>query len=87
MGRCSVTSKDSALEGFIRAVCKELRMPTIGSRAASLAKEAARANQSHLVFLCALLEAEQEDRAERRRHRRITQARFSSPQATGGLQL
>jgi len=69
-------TKDTGLDTFIRAASKELRMPTIGARAAALANEAARANQSHLVFLSALLEAEQEDRAERRRHRRMTQARF-----------
>ena len=67
---------DTAIESFVRASCKELRLPTIGSRAASLAEEAGRSNQSHLSYLCALLEAEQDDRAERRRHRRITEARF-----------
>lgn len=67
---------DTAIESFVKASCKELRLPTIGSRAASLADEAGRANQGHLSYLCALLEAEQDDRAERRRHRRITEARF-----------
>lgn len=68
--------KDTAIESFITASCKDLRLPSIASRAAPLAEEAARSNQSHLSYLCALLEAEQDDRAERRRHRRITEARF-----------
>ncbi len=68
--------KDTAIDSFITASCKDLRLPSIASRAAPLAEEAARSNQSHLSYLCALLEAEQDDRAERRRHRRITEARF-----------
>jgi len=71
-----VTKPKDALESFVKASCKELRLPTIAGRAASLAVEAGRANQGHLSYLCALLEAEQDDRAERRRHRRITEARF-----------
>jgi DNA replication protein DnaC len=51
-------------------------MPTVAGRAASLAEEAARTNQSHLAYLAVLLEAEQEERAERRRHRRVLEARF-----------
>ena len=57
---------DQALEASVRAACKELRLPTVGSRAASLAEEASRANRSHLQYLSALLEAELEDRADRR---------------------
>ncbi len=67
---------DQALEASVRAACKELRLPTVGSRAASLAEEASRANRSHLQYLSALLEAELEDRADRRRHRLIAEARF-----------
>jgi DNA replication protein DnaC len=66
----------SATEASVRAACKELHLPTVASRAAPLATEAARANHSHLSYLSALLDAELEDRAERRRARRITEARF-----------
>ncbi|HEX9203855.1 MAG TPA: ATP-binding protein, partial [Vicinamibacteria bacterium] len=67
---------DHALEASVGAACKELRLPTVGARAASLATEAGRANHGHLHYLAALLEAELEDRADRRRHRRIAEARF-----------
>lgn len=66
----------SATEAAVRAACRELHLPTVGSRAGELAAEAARANHSHLVYLAALLEAELEDRADRRRQRRIAEARF-----------
>jgi DNA replication protein DnaC len=69
-------TSDHALEASVRAACKELHLPTVSSRAAPLAEEASRANHGHLAYLSALLDAELEDRAERRRHRRIVEARF-----------
>lgn len=69
-------AREQAVEASIKAACKELHLPSVGSRAASLAEEAARANHGHLAYLGALLEAELEDRADRRRHRRVTEARF-----------
>lgn len=71
-----ISSADPAAGPFIKQACKQLRLPSIGARAESLAGEAARANQSHLTFLSALLEVELEDRTERRRQRRVTEARF-----------
>lgn len=71
-----MTKTTGAMEAFVTQACKEIHLPTIAARAASLAEEAARSNQSHLSYLAALLEAEQEDRAERRRHRRVLEARF-----------
>jgi DNA replication protein DnaC len=59
-----------------RQACKQIRIPTIASKATRLADEAVRSNQGHLAYLDALLEAELADRAERRRHRRIRDARF-----------
>ncbi len=67
---------DHALEASVGAACKELHLPTVGGRAVSLASEASRANHGHLAYLSSLLEAELEDRADRRRHRRIGEARF-----------
>jgi DNA replication protein DnaC len=67
---------DHAVEALVTAACKELHLPTVGARASSLAEEAARANHGHLVYLSELLESELEDRAERRRHRRVADARF-----------
>jgi len=67
---------EQAVEASVKAACKELHLPTVASRAASLAEEASRANHGYLTYLGALLEAELEDRADRRRHRRISEARF-----------
>lgn len=64
------------LEASVHQACKQLHLPTIGAKAVPLAEEAARSNQSPLSYLAALLEAEQEDRAERRRHRRVAEAKF-----------
>lgn len=71
-----ITTGDKALEASIKAACKELRLPTIGGRAAAVADEAARAKETHLSYLWALVEAELEDRADRRRLRRMREAKF-----------
>lgn len=60
----------------VRAACRELHLPSIGARAEQVAADASRNGSSPLAFLAALLDAECEDRAERRRQRRITEARF-----------
>jgi DNA replication protein DnaC len=52
------------------------RLPTIRDEAARLAEIAARERQSYLVFLAEVLAAEVDDRSERRRARRIAEARF-----------
>ncbi|MGH2728012.1 MAG: IS21-like element helper ATPase IstB [Actinomycetota bacterium] len=67
---------ESATLAGVRAACRELRLPSIGARAEATAADAAREGRSHLAFLTALLETELEDRAERRRQRRIVAARF-----------
>lgn len=72
----SPSVRDNALEASIKAACKQLRLPTIGARAGQVAQEAARAKQSHLAYLWALVESELEDRGDRRRHRRIRDAKF-----------
>lgn len=71
-----MNNTEPALGPFIKQACKDLHLPSIGSRVESLAEEAARTNQSHLSFLAALVEAELDDRAERRRQRRISEAKF-----------
>lgn len=67
---------DHAIEASIRSSCKQLRLPTVASRAKELALEATRSNKGHLAYLDALLEAEIEDRDERRRSRRMVEAKF-----------
>jgi DNA replication protein DnaC len=67
---------DAALEATIKAACKELHTPTIAARARELQDDATRNKQTFMSYLWALLEAELDDRAERRRTRRIREARF-----------
>lgn len=70
------TRGDQAAQASIGAAARELRLPTIRAEATRLAEIAARERQSYLVFLAELLAAEVDDRAERRRARRITEAKF-----------
>ena len=72
----AVSGAHHVLEASIRQACKQIRIPTVASKAVRLAEEAVRADQGHLAYLDALLEAELADRAERRRDRRIRDARF-----------
>ncbi|MGH2792025.1 MAG: IS21-like element helper ATPase IstB [Actinomycetota bacterium] len=72
----TAATRDNALEASIKDACKVLRLPTIGSRSGALAAEAVSAQQTHLSYLWALLEAELEDRGERRQRRRVHEARF-----------
>ena len=70
------TRSDQAAQAAIGAAARELRLPTIRAEASRLAVIAVRERQSYLVFLAELLAAEVDDRAERRRARRITEAKF-----------
>jgi DNA replication protein DnaC len=70
------TRSDQAAQAAIGAAARELRLPTIRAEASRLAEIAVRERQSYLVFLAELLAAEVDDRAERRRARRITDAKF-----------
>jgi DNA replication protein DnaC len=67
---------EAACEMSIAAACKELHLPTVRSEAATLADQAAKANLTHRAFLADVLCGEVDDRAERRRQRRIAEARF-----------
>jgi DNA replication protein DnaC len=66
----------AALEALVEAHTAELHLPTIRHRFRPLADEAAREQQTPLAYLAALLEAEVQERAERREHRRLIDARF-----------
>ncbi len=70
------TRSDQAAQAAIGAAAHELRLPTIRAQASRLPEIALRDRQSYLVFLAELLAAEVDDRAERRRARRITEAKF-----------
>jgi len=72
----SAPAKTSALEALVEAHTIELHLPTVRRRFRTLAAEATRAQQTPLAYLAALLEAEVAERAERREHRRLLDARF-----------
>jgi DNA replication protein DnaC len=67
---------DTAALASIGAATLELRLPTVRSEAGRLAELAQRQQLSYLVFLADTLAAEVDDRAERRRQRRIHEAHF-----------
>ena len=73
-----MTSKgqQAALEALVEAHTHELHLPTVRRRFRPLAEEAAREQQPPLAYLAALLEAEVQERAERRERRRLLDARF-----------
>jgi DNA replication protein DnaC len=65
-----------ALEALVEAHARELHLPTVRQRFRALAQEAAREQQTPIAYLAALLEAEVQERAERRERRRLLDARF-----------
>ena len=67
---------DTAAQAAIGAAARELRLPTIRAEAARLAATAAREHHTHLGYLAEVLSAEIDDRAERRRARRVAEAKF-----------
>jgi DNA replication protein DnaC len=70
------TMSETAAEAAISACCRELHLPTIRTEAASLADAAAREGLTHRAYLAGVLLAEVDERAERRRQRRLGEARF-----------
>jgi DNA replication protein DnaC len=71
-----MTAKTQALEALIEAHARELHLPAIRTRFRELAAEATREQQTPLAYLGALLEAEVQERSERRERRRLSEARF-----------
>ena len=69
-----VTEQAAALT--VEATSRELHLPTVRQQAAALAEAALRERLSHLGYLAEVLQAELDDRDERRRERRIREARF-----------
>ena len=70
------SATDAGALAAIGAATRELHLPTVREQAGPLAEEALRARSSHLVYLAEVLSAETDERAERRRLRRIREARF-----------
>ena len=67
---------DTAAQAAIGAAARDLHLPAVRSEAARLAEIAIRERQSHLVFLAEVLSVEVDERRERRRARRVAEARF-----------
>src|SRR3954447_11416902 len=70
------TPTDTAASAAIDAATRELHLPGIRDHAARLAAHAQRSKATYLGFLADVLGVEIDDRAERRRTRRIHEARF-----------
>jgi DNA replication protein DnaC len=68
-------SEDAALAA-IGAAARELHLPTVRAESSRLAEIALRERQTHLTFLAEVLSCEVDDRSERRRARRIAEAKF-----------
>jgi DNA replication protein DnaC len=67
---------DTAAQASIGAAARELHLPTVRTESARLAEIAVRERQTHLAYLAEVLAAEVDDRSERRRTRRINDAKF-----------
>lgn len=65
-----------AAEAAIGVACRALHLPTIRREAVPVADAAARERLTHRVFLAEVLSMEVDERHERRRERRIAEARF-----------
>jgi len=72
----SASARQQALEALVEAHASELKLPTVKRRFRQLAAEAVREQQTPIAYLAALLEAEHQERAERRERRRLIDARF-----------
>jgi DNA replication protein DnaC len=67
---------EAAAQAAIGAAARELHLPTVREEAGRLAEIAVRERHTHLGFLAEVLSAEVDERCERRRARRIAEARF-----------
>lgn len=72
----SKASSDTAAQAAINAAARELHLPTVRAEAERLAEIAIREQQTHRGYLAEVLAAEVDDRSERRRTRRINEAKF-----------
>jgi len=72
----ATTLTEQAAEAAIGAACRSLHLPTVRDEANTLADEAARVGVTHRGYLAEVLSAEVDHRDQRRRARRIIEARF-----------
>jgi DNA replication protein DnaC len=76
---------DTAATAAIGAATRELRLPIVRTDAGRLAEIAQRTQQSYLGFLAEVLAAEVDERVDRRRQRRIIEARFPRTKRLAGF--
>jgi chromosomal replication initiation ATPase DnaA len=67
---------EQAAEAAIRVACRELHLPTIAAEAPRIADDATRERLTHRGFLAEVLAAEVDERAQRRKARRLLEAHF-----------
>jgi DNA replication protein DnaC len=72
----TTTTLDAAAQACIGAAARELHLPTVRAESTRLAEIAVRERQTHLGYLAEVLAAEVDDRSQRRRTRRISEAKF-----------
>lgn len=72
----TVTTVDAAAQAAIGAAARELHLPTVRAESHRLAEIAVRERRTHLGYLAEVLSAEVDDRSQRRRARRISEAKF-----------
>ena len=72
----TITTVDAAAQAAIGAAARELHLPTVRAESHRLAEIAVRERRTHLGYLAEVLSAEVEDRSQRRRTRRISEAKF-----------
>ena len=80
-------TSDTASAAAIQAASRELRLPGIREHHTRLADQAKRSKSTYLGFLADSLTLEVDDRAERRRSRRITEAKFPRPKRIADFDL
>jgi DNA replication protein DnaC len=78
---------ETAALASIGAASRELRLPTVRAEAQRLAEVAQRTRATHLGYLADVLAAETDDRAERRRQRRMHEARFPRVKRLGDFNV
>src|ERR671935_787005 len=67
---------EQAAEAAFRFACRELHLPTIADQGPRIADDAARERLTHRGFLAEVLAAEVDERAQRRKTRRLLEAHF-----------
>jgi DNA replication protein DnaC len=77
----------TAATAAIGAATRELHLPTVRAEAERLAEVAERTRAGYLPYLADVLSSEVDDRAERRRHRRIHEARFPRTKRLGDFDI